>query len=336
MSNLVITGASGFLGSEVIRQLDPECDYDAIYVLSRSGIELKHPNAKLKVCAGNLLDPKICEMLAQQPTVLIHLASAVEGSYADQYMNSVVATRNLLDALVKEGTLEYLFHCSSLGVYDCSKPHNGLIDESCDVDPEPHLRDPYTCAKIAQEALVREYAANNNWPVAIGRPAVIYGKGSPGGPSRIGLGMGNWFFRIGGSRLLPLVSVENCAAAIIHLTNNRLEGTFNLIDSTKIDSKQYMTRYKQVRPEIKSIRLPYFLVRQLSKVVRFYAKKSVNQIPPVLTPKKVANSWLPHVYSNKKLSDTNFSETKSPQTTLQEHFDALVSTGIDTTGAVDH
>ena len=73
---------------------------------------------------------------------MYHLAAGRgEKSYPDAFMNSVVTTRNLLDATLEHRCLKRIVSISSFSVYsNQNKPHGRLLDESCPMESRPELR----------------------------------------------------------------------------------------------------------------------------------------------------------------------------------------------------
>src|SRR5205085_2206860 len=98
-------------------------------------------------------------------------------SFPDAFMNSVVTTRNLLDAARHHGCLRRFVSISSFAVYsNTRKPKHRLLDESCEIEARPELRgDPYCFAKVRQDEIVQEYGRQFGIPYVIVRPGYVYG-----------------------------------------------------------------------------------------------------------------------------------------------------------------
>ena len=106
---ILITGATGFIGSRLVETLldrgfrnlrcfaRPSSEVARLEALaSRHG-----KGAKLAVVKGNLLSCEDCAAATKDVAVIFHLATGREGkSFPDAFMNSVVTTRNLLEASV--------------------------------------------------------------------------------------------------------------------------------------------------------------------------------------------------------------------------------------------
>src|SRR5258706_11230070 len=131
-------------------------------------------------------------------------------------MNSVVPTRNLLDACVQNDSLKRLVSISSFSVYtNQNKPCGQLLDESCPVEERPELRgDPYSFAKVKQDKIVTEYGKKHGVPHVIVRPGFVYGTGNEAITGRVGIATFGVFLHLGGSNSIPFTHVDNCADAI--------------------------------------------------------------------------------------------------------------------------
>ena len=176
-------------------------------------------------------------------------------------MNSVVTTRNLLDAARRHGCLRRFVNVSSFAVYDgTSRRRRRLLDESCPLEPHPELRgDAYCFAKVKQDELVGEYGARFGIPYVIVRPGYVYGPGNEAITGRVGIGTFGIFLHLGGSNTLPLTYVDNCAEAIVLAgVTAGIDGeVFNVVDDDLPSSRQFLGLYKRNVRHFRSIYLPH-------------------------------------------------------------------------------
>src|SRR5712671_3009051 len=106
-SPILITGANGFIGSSVVEIL-LERGYSNLRCFVRPSGKLDHlnqvleahPNANVQILTGNLLSRMDCDQAVRGVSVIYHLAAGIDKSFAGAFMNSVLTTRNLLDAAV--------------------------------------------------------------------------------------------------------------------------------------------------------------------------------------------------------------------------------------------
>ena len=119
---VLVTGANGFIGSETVKTLLEHGFRNIRCFVRPSGnldrlqeVALGHPNgaSAVRIVEGNLLDPADCARTATGAKVIFHLAAGFDKSFAGCVMNSVLTTRNLLDAAVADRSLKRFVNVSS-------------------------------------------------------------------------------------------------------------------------------------------------------------------------------------------------------------------------------
>ncbi|HEX2919453.1 MAG TPA: NAD(P)-dependent oxidoreductase, partial [Edaphobacter sp.] len=220
---ILITGAGGFLGKAIVERLlahgqnDIRCMLrDTSKARGLEAIAARYPAARLEFVTVNLrnlgeIAPAVsgCEMV-------IHAAAALKGSPAEMFMDSVVASRNLLEAVVNELRPIRVVLVSSFGAMGVAElPRGGMVNENTPLERHPERRDVYSHSKLRQEQLFWEYSAKYGFELVVLRPGVIYGPGGGHFSNRVGLKLFGRFLHLGGNNLLPLTYVDNCAEAIV-------------------------------------------------------------------------------------------------------------------------
>src|SRR5207249_6886794 len=158
-----------------------------------------------------------CERATAGVSVIYHLAAGFDKSFAGAFMNSALATRNLMNAFLDHGRPTRFVNVSSFAVYsNLTMKRGALLDETSPLETAPQERyDAYAYGKLKQEELVREYGVTRGLPYVILRPGTVFGPGKRDLTGRIGIDTFGFFIHVGGSNLLPLTFVDNCAEAIV-------------------------------------------------------------------------------------------------------------------------
>lgn len=312
---VLVTGAAGFIGVKVVQNLVGR-GFRSIRCLVRPSSNLERLENALaefneapgvEIMKGNLVSRDDSRAAARNAAVIYHLAAGTGlKSYADAFTNSVVTTRNLLDAVAEQGVVKRFVNLSSFAVYSSANYHRSLLDETSPIEPEPQTRaEAYCYAKVKQDALVIDYSRRNKIPFVLVRPGVVYGPGKTAIPGRVGIGGPGFFLHLGGSSRIPLTFVDNCADAIVLAgLKPGIEGeTFNVVDDDAITSREFLRNYKNHVRGIRSIYLPKSLSYFLCFLWERYSHWSQYQLPPVFTRREWRAYWKGFDYSNEKIKN---------------------------------
>jgi nucleoside-diphosphate-sugar epimerase len=311
---ILVTGASGFIGSRLVKNLldigfsnvrcfvRPSSNNARVDALSG----LRRDAVRVEVMKGNLLSPQDCIAATQDAAVIFHLAAGRgEKSYPDAFMNSVVTTRNLLEASALHNCLKRFVNISSFSVYsNRSKPRHRLLDETCNVDEHAALRgEAYCFAKAEQDEIVVEYCKALRIPYVIVRPGQVYGPGNEGITARVGINTFGVFLHLGGSNTIPFTYVENCVEAIaLAGLKKGIDGEiFNVVDDHLPSSRKFLRLYKRNVKSFTSVYVPHAVSYALCYFWEKYSSWSEEQLPPAFNRRKWHAFWKKTNYSNEKL-----------------------------------
>ena len=312
---ILVTGSSGFIGTKVVATLldygftDICCFVRPSSELSRLGKTLRQLNAekKVKIVTGDLLSPTDCRKAAAGASIIYHLAAGMEKSFAGAFMNSALATRNLMDAFLHFGEPKRFVNVSSFAVYsNLALSRGALLDENCPLEDAPQERfDAYGFGKLKQEELVKEYGEVHNLPYVILRPGYVFGPGKRELSGRVGTSAFGFLIQVNGSQALPLVFVDNCAEAIVLAgLKTGIDGEiFNVVDDELPTGQQFLKAYKRKAKSFVSIRVPYIVGYAMSLLWEKYSRWSKSQLPPAFNRRRCAAEWKGNRYSNQKLKD---------------------------------
>jgi nucleoside-diphosphate-sugar epimerase len=170
MKTVLVTGATGFLGRNLVARLKSEGYALRCTVRDRSRAEhLLEQDVEL--IDGDLSSRQVAFASVKDVDIVVH-AAALLGGWGDEELflkNNVVATRNLLEAAAQLGVRRFVYisSCAAYGL----QPDVVLTEESSSKTED----EPYSATKLACEGLVRTFSENHGIVATVLRPSIIYG-----------------------------------------------------------------------------------------------------------------------------------------------------------------
>jgi len=338
--SILVTGSNGFIGSKVVETL-LRYGFRNLRCLVRSSGNLtklneiinSYHNNGVEMVQGNLLSRDDCKKAAPGASVILHLAAGGEKTFPGSFMNSVITTRNLLDAALQEGNLKRFVNVSSFAVYSTKKLKRGdVLDETCETEGKPEERgEAYCYGKVKQEELVRQYGKKRNLPYVIVRPGAVFGPGKNAITGRVGIDTFGVFLHLGGSNRIPLSYVDNCAEAVVLAgVKKGIDGEiFNVVDDGIPTSREFLRKYKKGVKNFRSIYVPNKLSYALCYLWELYAEWSRGQLPPVYNRNRWAAEWKGLLYSNRKAKEILGWKPRIPlDEALHRYFEYQRHTGV--------
>ncbi len=275
---LLITGASGFLGQAVVMEAlrrgheviavrrSPAAVSSTLAPLPPTAQDPLLRSPLLRWIAADLRSPQALQALQPdlaQADGVIHLAAAKSGSLEQQWLDTVGGTERLLEAIAQlSQPLAGLVAISSFSVYDwLALPTGAWLDETSPLESQPQYRDVYAQVKLAQEARVQAFAAAHPaTAVTILRPGIIFDQAGQDGAqnwnAHLGAKLGPLYLRIGREATLPLIEVGRCAEAVVRAAEQALLSSvlnlkvpnlkvLNLVDDELPTQAEYWQQLKQ-------------------------------------------------------------------------------------------
>ena len=180
MKKILITGASGFIGSHLTEKLVNLGYFVKVivpYNVENSWGWLDYLDSKIKknleVISGDICDQDLINKSVKDIDVVFHLAALISIPYSyispRSYVSvNITGTLNLLEA-AKTHSVELIVNTSTSEVYGSSQ--YSPIDELHPLNAQS----PYAASKIAADQLCLSYNKSFNLPVTIIRPFNTFG-----------------------------------------------------------------------------------------------------------------------------------------------------------------
>jgi nucleoside-diphosphate-sugar epimerase len=220
---IVITGASGFLGRALLRNL--ERAGRPVIAISRM------PRTDTALVTWRVADLTGDDLAPIVPTgaTIVHLGATLSGPSHAVRDSIVDGTRRVLDTASARGA--QVCHLSSLAVLDPAALAAGrTIDEDTARDPDPQARGSYTEAKIVAEAAVEAFLASGGRG-AIVRPAQLVGNELASVPPSLGVQVGPLRVMLGPDTPgLAVVHVDDAAEGVLIALADQAPGLLHLVD----------------------------------------------------------------------------------------------------------
>ncbi|MCX5900184.1 MAG: NAD-dependent epimerase/dehydratase family protein [Proteobacteria bacterium] len=236
---VLVTGATGFLGRQLVEQLVARGD-DVTGLVWPAAACPSLQGRPVRLLVGDIRDLDAVTKAVQGQDVVFHCAGKVDdwGPRDEYYMVNVEGTRMMLEASRAAG-VKHFIHISSLVVVGL--PKKNPIDETA-----PYTNNPanfYMETKLVSEKMVLEYGTIHGLAVTIIRPGILWGPGDTTmlprmerlAKSRLLVPIG------GGGNILCLTHVANLVdALLLAAQSEKAHGqVYHITDTESVSCGQY-------------------------------------------------------------------------------------------------
>jgi nucleoside-diphosphate-sugar epimerase len=237
---IVITGASGNIGTALLRRLSGDPDHQLVGVVRRPPVEAGAPYDGVEWVSVDLAGSDAASALApamRGADAVVHLAWGFQPSHDMEYLGrlGVGGTAAVIGAADEAG-VRHLVHMSSVGAY-AKRADRRPVDESWPTTGVP--TSPYSRHKAAAERLLDAYQAEHpdgGMTVARLRPGLVGQRRA--GSELLRYGLPSYLpgsalrllpvLPVDRSLVVPMVHADDVADAIVRVLDRRAAGAFNL------------------------------------------------------------------------------------------------------------
>lgn len=323
MKKILVTGASGCLGSRIANDLINQGHEVVILVRKTSDLRPLHKSENLKFAIGDLLDLEFLKKAVSDCAVVIHCAADLhfiprsQEEFSRSQTVNVVGTKNIIQACLESGVKQFI-HMSSIAAM--GDFYNLERDETFPCTPESF----YGQNKLDSEKIVNSYQ-NRGINITILRPGVIYGAWDRGTILKMIKYIHTGKFRFIGDNLnhKSLVSVGNVSAAAMAVMENPAAygETFIIVDQEKLTMKTIAEIIaRKLKVKLPRFRIPLWFGYFTGWSCDLLAK--ITRVSWPLSLQNVKNFTHSATYSSKKLHEKiNFFWPENFQNSIDQEID---------------
>ncbi len=258
---LVITGANGFIGSNLVRNaLNQGWEVTALVRDANNIISIKNPG--LSIIKFDISDIMKQVNVLEGAYAVCHLAAFIPPDFGNHmyaekcFQINTLGTLNLLEASLQSKVKRFIYFSAGNAYY----PLNRLMKETDSLYPS-HRAPFYLSSKLTGELFSEYYRINKNLPVSILRISSPYGKGMTETsmvPKFINRVSNELPIELndGGQYMVDLVYIDDIVQAALLLLEKNVDGIFN-IGSGKVLSSLEIAKeiVKVLNPEYNLIKV---------------------------------------------------------------------------------
>lgn len=295
MKKLLFTGASGFLGNNILSLLKEQYDVDTVGLTDMDDIKINMA--------------KDVPNLTTRYDVVLHAAGkahTVPKTKEEEqvfYDVNYIGTIHLCDALEKAGFPKSLVFISTVAVYGCESGE--LIDETHPLKGDS----PYADSKKKAEKYLTNWCKDRGVNLTILRPSLLAGHNAPGNLGSMVEGVKKgYYLNIAGGKVKKSVLMAEDIARLIPLVEDK-NGIYNVCDSYQPSFGELSASVARQLGKRKPISIPYWMAWCMAKV------------GDLMGPKAPINS-----YKLSKMTESlTFSNEKAKRELVWEPLDVLTN-----------
>lgn len=253
MKKLLFTGASGFLGYNILPILHKE--YETVHTMGLGQEDDIKINLAKEVPPINTHYDIVLHACGKA-----HVVPRTPEEEKAFYDVNYEGTRNLCSALEKAGVPKVLVFISTVAVYGCESGE--LISEDHPLNGDT----PYAKSKIMAEEFLTKWCSEHGVVLGILRPSLLAGKNAPGNLGAMVNGIRKGFYlNIAGGKVRKSVLMAEDIARLIPLLIEK-GGVYNVCDTNQPTFGEISASVAKQLGKHKPISIPYWMAWCMAKV----------------------------------------------------------------------
>ena len=306
---VLITGATGFIGREIVSEF--VSNNHEVFALGNTRRNIQSGLEKVEFLFADIADYEELSALEKLGGVglVVHSAGLAhqfgETKWEDFERVNIKGTENALKLSLKLRTRHFILIGTTAiyGIVNGNADHdqkNFFIDEETPVNPQTL----YAKSKLESEKIARRFCEANNIPLTVFRLAPVIGEANAGNVARLISAIDrNRFLWIGnGSNLKTLIYKRDVARACLELAEKKRPGTeiFNL-SGEPVCMKDFVDEIAaRLGKKTFPVSIPAGLLRQVFRI-----NSKILKIGKIAKLSETVEKWLSDdVYSGEKIART--------------------------------
>ena len=313
-----VTGATGFIGPYLIRQLASLGHTSRCLVRPNSNAqELKDLGAEL--IKGDITKAETLSGVVDNMDCVLHMATL-------GHMNNFTVTESMFDLVNVQGTVnvmnealkagvKQIVHCSTVAAMGICPEVPATEESQCN----PHH--PYGRSKLRAEKEVMRMVTSNRLPANIVRFSMVYGPGDRRDILKLTrMAKKGLFPRVGNKpKLTPLIHVEDAVRGLLLAAERGIPGEIYLLTNLKSEPFDFIIKIIQDSLGVSTI--PLYVPEWLALIIASTSEtvfSFLGKTPP-LTRKNMESTLADRVFSiEKSKRELGFDPKISPENGLRD------------------
>ncbi len=233
---VLVTGASGFTGSHLVKRLCQD-GAEVVALVRPSSNVAPLAGYPVQWVYGDIADRAVLAQAMQGVDLVFHTAAYVELGLVDGALMervNVEGTRAILETM-RSLNIPKLVYCSTIGVFGDTQGH--VVDETFQRQQQD-FSSAYDRTKYLAQQLVDQAAAAGQWAVSV-LPSGIFGADDPHfGPVLKTFLRGKLKLWAGGQRITGIVHVDDLVEAMLLAASNGRSGEHYIISAGELTTHE--------------------------------------------------------------------------------------------------
>lgn len=261
MSKILVTGATGFIGRNLVNLLREEGHYVRALVRDTECAKKLLGTDNIEYVVGDVTDKRSLENICNNISVVYHLAALMghdlpsESAFRKFREVNTDGTKRIAESCLGTGIEKFIYVSSTAAI--------GLLKDKVVNEGTPcRPYTPYQVSKYEGELVVRELTEKRGLPGVVIRPSMVYGVGFRGDFATVAKVVKTGFFpKIGfGRNLSPALYIDDVVNCLNKVKEKAAVGATYIISSEESYELDKVARViaKALKVKVRLIFLPKF------------------------------------------------------------------------------